>query len=212
MTVSVLSVSARGSDEIAVTFEISEGELRQRARFLLSSRAFADLRLTVGECDRSVFDAASEAAELYSAVKRGLFILGYGSCSKKDLCRRLVMKGIPREVANAAVNELAADGFINERADAEREAERCVSKLWGRKKITAHLYNKGYSEEAVKGALYALEDSGVDFSELCAERLRRAYDSLPDDPKDIQRVMAALARCGFSGSEIKTAMRIFKDE
>ena len=64
MTVSILSISARGDSEIAVTFELREGELRQKECFLLSASVFADLHLTVGECDRDTFDTVSEAAEL----------------------------------------------------------------------------------------------------------------------------------------------------
>ena len=105
MTVSVLSVSARGNDEIAVTIEIKEGEMSQRECFLLSARLFADLRISVGECGRECFDAVSEAAELYRAVKKGLSLLSYGSSSKKALHRKLTMKGFSKEIAAQAVKE-----------------------------------------------------------------------------------------------------------
>lgn len=212
MTVSVLSVSARGDSEIAVTIEIREGERTQRECFLLSTRMFADLRVTVGECDRETFEAVSDASELYRATKKGLSLLGYGACSEKMLRRKLVSKGISKDIAAAAVRELSAEGYIDERSDAEREAERCVDKLWGRKRISAHLYEKGYSAEAVRAAIYALEDRGTDFSQVCADRLRKSVDTLPDDPKSMQKLIASLMRYGFSGNEIKEAVTLFTED
>ena len=212
MTVSVLSISARGDSEIAVTFEIRDGELVQRECFLLSACVFADLHLTVGECDREAFDAASDAAELYRATKKGLSLLGYGASSQKALCRKLVMKGFSKEIAQKAAKDISKNGFINESTDAAREAERCAAKLWGKKRIIAHLRSKGYSEENVREAVYSLEDSGIDFAEVCAERLKKAVDSLPSDPKEMQKLIASLMRYGFSGSEIKEAIKAFSNE
>lgn len=212
MTVSVLSISARGDSEIAVTFEIRNGELAQKECFLLSASVFADLRLAVGECDRDTFDAVSDAAELYRATKKGLSLLGYGASSQKALYRKLVLKGFSKDIAQRAALELSESGYINENSDAVREAERCVLKLWGKKRIIAHLRSKGYSEENVREAVYSLEDSGIDFAEVCSERLKKAVDSLPSDPKEMQKLIASLMRYGFSGSEIKEAIKAFSNE
>ena len=209
MTVSVLSISARGEREIAVTFEIRNGELAQKECFLLSASVFADLRLAVGECDRDTFDAVSDAAELYRATKKGLSLLGYGASSQKALYRKLVLKGFSKDIAQRATLELSESGYINENSDAVREAERGVSKLWGKKRIIAHLRSKGYPDEAIKEAVYSLEDSGIDFAQLCAERLERDIDSLPRDPKEMQKLVASLMRYGFSGGEIKKAIKAF---
>ena len=210
MTVSVLSISARGDSEIAVTFELRKGELRQKECFLLSASVFADLHLTVGECDRDTFDTVSEAAELYRATKKGLSLLGYGTASQKALYRKLVMKGFSKDIAQKAASELSENGFINENSDAVREAERCVVKLWGKKRIVAHLRSKGYSDESIREAIYSLEDNGIDFAELCAERLEKTTDSLPCDPKEMQKLVASLMRYGFSGGEIKEAIKSFQ--
>ena len=207
MTVAVVSVSARGRDEVSVSLEIREGDAVQRESFLLSASAFADLHLAVGECGRETFDAVSSEAERYGAVKAGLSVLSYGAHSKRSLCRKLTQKGFSAAVASEAAGRLAELGYIDEDADALREAQRCVAKLWGRKRICAHLYEKGYSEESVRKALYSLEDDGVDFAEVCADRLRQSSRALPKDPKELQKLVASLMRYGFSGSEIKEAMR-----
>lgn len=212
MTVSVLSVSARGNDEIAVTFEIKEGDMSQRECFLLSARLFADLRIAVGESSRECFDATSEAAELYRATKKGLTLLSYGASSEKALQRKLMMKGFPKDISVRAVKELSDEGYINEESDALREAERSAAKLWGKKRIAAHLYEKGFSDKAVKSAIYGIEDSGTDFTELCAERLRRTAKGIPEDQRERQKLIASLIRYGFSMSEIKEAFETVSND
>ena len=209
MFVSVLSISARGDEEIAVTFEIKEGDLSQKETFLISARIFADLRITTGECGKECFDHVSEASEIYRATKKALSLLSFSRCSKKALVRKLVLKGFSKERAAYAVEELTRQGYIDENSDAWREAERAVEKLWGEGRIRNHLYQKGYSEEAVNSALYALEDEGIDFSDVCAERLRRTVDFVPDDPKERQKLIASLIRYGFSNAQIRDAIRNF---
>lgn len=211
MRVSVLSLSARSGDEIAVTFEISNGADSQREILILPTRLVADLRLTVGEVDRETFDSVSYNADVYRAVKRGLNILGYGSCSERALCRKLVSKGVSREIAEEAVRQLTADGYLDPEGDALREAERCVGKHWGRRRITAALYEKGYSDGAVRASLLWLEDSGVDFAALCAERLENTVDELPDDVTQRRKLIASLERYGFSHAEIREAFEIFSE-
>jgi len=206
MTVSVISVAARGEDDISVTLEIKDGERIQRQCFLLSATIFADLGIRLGECDRDTFDTICGAAEQYRAVKRGLSILGYGTCSEKMLCSKLVAKGFSKDLAKAAAAELSERGFLNDLENAHREAERCVAKLWGRRRIASHLMQRGYSDTAIKSAFYALEDSGVDFTQLCAERLRNSVNMIPADPVARQKLMAGLSRYGFSGAEIRDAM------
>lgn len=207
MTVSVLSISARGEDEIAVTFEISQEEMSDRESFLLSAKAYADLGISLGECDTECYDRVAEAAEIYRAVKKGLSLLSFSRCSKKALVRKLISKGFSRERATRAADELLQEGYIDEYADALREAELGVSKLWGENRIRASLYEKGYPEEAISAAMYSLEDNGVDFSEICAQRLERTTVAIPDDPKEKQKLVASLMRYGFSTSQIRDAFR-----
>ena len=207
MTLSVVSLSARGESDIAVCFELSDGAHSQRETFILDGRSVADLGLKVGECDRELFDTVSHSADVYYAVKRGVNILGYGVCSKKMLVRKLVAKGIAPEAAREAAEELVRRGYMDPQADAAREAQRGALKLWGQRRIAAELFKKGYTEEDIRSALYALEDEGVDFTEICAERIRRSTDDMPADPKQRQKLIASLQRYGFSGSEIKEALR-----
>ena len=212
MTVSILSLSARGDNEVAVTFELREGEHIQKETFLISSVQMADWSLRRGESTRESYDLVSHGASVYYATKRGLYLLGYGSCSAQSLCRKLIAKGLSRDVAREAVAELSRAGYINEAADAKREAERCVAKAWGKRRVISALCAKGYSQEAIREAMNALEDDGVDYVALCVEQIRKRGGVVPSSPAERQRQIAALTRYGFSSAEIREAFTCLRDE
>lgn len=203
MTVHLLSLADRGNEEISVSFELRSGGYLQKERFLLSTAQVADLRLRVGECDRVCYDNVEYAARLYAAQKRALQILSYGSCSEKMLCRKLVMKGVDREIAEDAVAELCERGLLDSSASAVREVEKGIAKLWGRRRIAAALYEKGYSDRTVKEAMLTLRQ--VDEVELCVRRIEKQAGGIPTDPTERRKLIASLERYGFSSSQIREA-------
>ena len=184
MTLFLVALSARGENEVTVVFELREGDHCQRESFSVSTALVADLHLKVGECSRECFDAVAEASERYRAVKKGLYLLGFGACSRRMLCRKLTDKGFSRTIAEAAVDELSEMGYLDDGAGAFREAEICVNKCWGRRRIAATLYQKGYSDASVREALFRLEDNGVDFVELCVRRIRQGSGVVPSAPDE----------------------------
>ena len=212
MTVTILSLAARGEDEIAVTFALREGEHQQTEAFTVSAADVADLRLCRGDSDRETFDAVGHLAELRRARKQGLYLLGYGACSRRMLCEKLRRKGFPKEIAEEAVALLCRDGYLNPAADALREAQRGVAKLWGKRRIAAALFSKGYDEAEIQDALFSLEDEGVDYAELCAERIRQTMPDLSADPAMKRKQIASLERCGFTHSEIREAFKQVSEE
>ena len=207
MTVEILSLAARSEGEIAVTFEMRSGEHTQKETFVVSARLVADLHLHTGVCDTDCYDAVSQGAEIGAAVKKGLYLLGYGSCSERTLIRKLMSKGIARDIAQKAVAELERRGYLNEDADALREAEKCVAKRWGQRRLAAALREKGFTQESIQRALYSLEDQGVDYVQLCAERILDKESGAPLDADTRRKMVASLQRYGFSVSEIQEAFR-----
>ena len=203
MTVTLLSMADHGGEEISVTFSLQSGDYIEKKRFLLSTTQVADLRLRVGECDRLCYDSVEYAAKLHDATKRALTTLGYGSCSEKMLCRKLVMKGVARGVAEDAVAELCERGLLDSSASAVREVEKGIAKLWGRRRIAAALYEKGYSDRTVKEALSIL--AKVDEVELCVRRIEKQAGEIPTDPTERKKLIASLERYGFSSSQIREA-------
>jgi len=124
----------------------------------------------------------------------------------KTLVDKLRHRGFSDEVAEYAASYMQKNGYLKENNDAEREAECCVEKLWGKKRIMMHLHQKGYDGEAFAAAMAYLET--VDFVELCVKLIRQKYRTLPKDEKERQKVIAGLVRHGYTFSEIKDAAKI----
>lgn len=204
MTVTITSISAlSGGSEIALTVRISDGERFETRTLVLLARQYAELRPEKGDIDCDRFELLLAEAEVCSAVKRGMYILGFGACSEKRLVLKLRSKGFSREAATSAAAKLLELGYINEADDAQREAQRCLKKHWGRRRIAAALCEKGYPKDAVASALEELED--VDFVGNCAELIAAKFGGCLQDAEEKRRIVAALVRYGYSSSEIKEA-------
>ena len=207
MNAYITSVSAGGLGEIIVAFELRDGERRSTSRFLISDGAYTELSLSVGVSDLYTYDAVERESRIYAAYKRALYLLGYASSSRRELQRKLTVKGYEPEFSALALDRLEANGLLCESDFALREAEKCLSKLWGEGRIRAHLLEKGYTAESVNAVFFAFEDSGVDFDENCALLVKKKYPIISSDKKDLQKIIASLMRYGYSLSQIKQALR-----
>ena len=75
MVISITSFSVHGTDEIAVSVDISNGEHTQKERLIISSTQYADLALKHGEIDEQAYDTILFASQIHTAIKQGLSIL-----------------------------------------------------------------------------------------------------------------------------------------
>ena len=200
-------VAINSGNEVCIKIKIENGENKEERDFTVLIDQYSLLRIKKGEIDRFQFDEIERASNICSAYKKGLYLLGYGACSEKKLIYKLRTKGFDNDTCTEAVAMLSQCGYINEGNDALREAERCVAKLWGKKRIIAHLYSKGFGDEAVKQAHILFED--VDFTENCRKLILRDHknklDAARTDEKERQKLFASLVRMGYSFSEIKEA-------
>lgn len=205
MTLTIASITAGGADEVWVGFEFAEGDKVCRERFLISVEAYTQMGIRKGPCGRELYDRVEEESGIYAAFKRGLYILGYGACSERMLTSKLIAKGFSRETAEEAARRINGAGYMDEELSARREAERCAEKLWGESRIRAALKQKRYSDEAIDDAMFALEDGGIDFAEQCKRVIDQKYKEIPTDRAEMQKLVAAVCRLGYSVSQIKSA-------
>ena len=206
ITVSAL-VALNSGNEICVYAEISNGENTERKKLVLLTEQYSLLKIKKGEVSSDQFDEIERASDICSAYKKGLNLLGYGACSEKSLYHKLKTRGFEGDICSEAVAMLSQGGYLNENNDARREAERCIAKLWGRKRIISHLYSKGYNDEAIRDVYDVLSET--DFVENCKRLIlrdhKRQLASAYADEKEKQRLFASLVRMGYSFSEIKEA-------
>lgn len=199
---------SEGGKEIYLTVEIHGGEKCEKRCFTLPRALYEGLCLPMPPAEiteENVYEIMS-ADEQYRAIKKAFDILAYGRNSVKTLVDKLRHRGFSDEVAEYAASYMQKNGYLKENNDAEREAECCVEKLWGKKRIMMHLHQKGYDGEAFAAAMAYLET--VDFVELCVKLIRQKYRTLPKDEKERQKVIAGLVRHGYTFSEIKDAAKI----
>lgn len=142
-------------------------------------------------------------AEYLRAVARTLKILSYSSNSKASLVRKLCHYGFERDVALRAAASAEADGTLDENRQASHLCDYYVRhKYWGKKRIAAELMCRGYEKEAVMFALSSVEE------ERFAHNLMLLVENkpVPEDAAKRDRYIAAIARMGYSVSEIIKAI------
>ena len=213
MDIRISAISGRsGGEEVEISFEISDGIHTEKSSFIISTAQYLVICPERGVSDEQTFDEVKYEADVWSATKRGIFLLGYGSCSEKALAAKLISKGFDREIAADAVNAIVAKGLLRPADDAAREAEKMVKKLWGKRRIIAALYEKGYSADSVRAALYSLEKNGVDYEKNCKRLVREKYSDTELDVSAQTKLYSALTRYGYSSSEIKSAILYLQEK
>lgn len=192
---------------IAVSVLIeAEGGAQDKRIYHILPEQYVAMKLRKGAIDCETVDALEEASRLCEAIRKGMQLLAYGAQSEKTLQYKLRTRGFTAEQATAAANYLSRQGLMDESADAMRLAEGCRRKRWGMRRILSCLYEKGYSDTAIRAVQEQLE--GEDFVPDCVALIRAKYREIPKDREDRQKMMAALMRYGYSLGEIRWAMEM----
>jgi SOS response regulatory protein OraA/RecX len=207
ITIRALRAQHEGA-EMLVQLLLENGEHQEQKSLVITTEQYCEFNLTRGPISEEVYEQIEEAAELCRALRSGESLLSYGANSVQALTRKLVGKGYKREVAAVAAERLAGYGLIDEERDMKREIEKCLRKLWGAKRISAHLWSKGYATETMQGLNELLED--IDFSQNCAALIKKHYGVIPRDADEHRRMIASLSRYGYSIGEIREAIRLLK--
>ena len=209
ITVRALRAQHEGA-EMLVQLLLENGEHQEQKSLVITTEQYCDFNIARGPISEEVYEQLEEAAELCRALRSGESLLSYGANSVQALTRKLVGKGYSREVAAAAAERLAGYGLIDEERDMKREVEKCLRRLWGSKRISAHLWSKGYAAETMQELPELLED--IDFSQNCAALIQKHYGTVPTDADEHRRMIASLSRYGYSIAEIREAIRLLREQ
>ena len=178
----------------------------------LGERASADITIAfddydalgsnvkTGEITEEFFCVLEECGRRYAAYSYGVYLLGFGECNRKKLVTKLVSKGHDRESAEYAADKLAREGCIDE-FDLIHTAMLYASneKCYGRRRIIAELYQKGYERESIVRA-FELFEGELDYEETKKRLLLRKFGSECPDTTDIKqkkKIMETLYRYGY---------------
>ncbi len=209
MTVRSLRAQHEGA-EVLVSVLLENGEHREQKSFPITAEQYYELKPCKGLITEEQYERLEEASMLCQALRSGEHLLSYGSNSVQTLARKLMQRGYSRDVALRAAERLAGAGLIDEKRDVRREVEKCLKKLWGAKRISAHLWSRGFARESLEELPELLGE--VDFIANCAALLRKHHGGVPKEANELRRVTASLSRYGYSIGEIKGAFALLQRE
>ncbi len=203
LEITSLAVTRDGSG-IRVTLR-RDGEVEKHR---ISLGALSELGLKKGAADDVVYDDIISEERKYLADRKSENILAYGANSAKNLELKLRAGGFSADEARSAAQRRLDEGKINESRDALRIAELSLKKGWGKHRIIDHLYSKGYRDASLVDAKRMLDE--YDFLPGLISLIERKYGHLPDDRRELDRLIAALLRLGYDMHDIRSALREIK--
>lgn len=137
------------------------------------------------------------------ARERALYLLGLRDYSCHELEQKLYTEATP-EIAAAVVERLREVGLLDDERYAARLARSLSEqKHYPRRRIEQELRRRGISNGLIQTVVSDLD--GEDFEQALALLQKKYYNKL-NDPDSRRRVIAALARRGFSYGAIRRAM------
>ena len=201
----ITAINTKDNGILRISVSVRGAAGSEEHRFLLLPRFADELSLSLGEIDGELLSSIEHFADVTRAVSSARASLDYAEGSLRALERKLIMKGFSKDTSREAVTVLADEGYINESEIAQSRARVFVRKHWGRMRIFAKLREEGFSDDCLDGMRKYLSE--IDFEELCAEYIEKRYGEIPDDRRELEKMYVALSRYGYSGSEIRSAIK-----
>lgn len=145
-----------------------------------------------------------------SATQRALGLLTRREHSRKELTRKLTSRGLDADEVEAAVEQLAGDGWQDDTRFAESLVRSRVSGGYGPIRIRAELGTHGLDSEAIARALAGFDG---DWAENARDLVRRRFGSAVTENLALRRKAADfLFRRGFDGDSVRAATRFDPDD
>ena len=143
-------------------------------------------------------------------VQRALGLLVRREHSRKELARKLVVRGVEAAEAKAVVKRLAGEGWQDDVRFAETLLRSRAANGYGPLHVRAELGMHGLDREAVATVLDGFEG---DWEQLARDLVRRRFGTAgPVDLAQRRKAADLLARRGFDADSIRAATRYDPDE
>jgi regulatory protein len=152
--------------------------------------------------------AVDPEARLQHAPDLSYRYLGYRDRTVVEVRRHLEVKRVEPDTIDAAVAELAEQGYLDDARFAQRFVEdRRALDDWGAERIERKLLAAGVSGDLVAAAL-AQRDDGGELSAALAV-LQRRFRVPPETDRDRERALGFLARKGYELEIAYDAIRAY---
>ncbi len=200
--------------------KITEARRRRRSLYLLvldeqegplvDVRTFDESVYGVG-CDiaEEQLSALLETSEYNRARDRALYLLSLRDYACKELEKKLLTEA-RQEIAARVVARLAEVGLLDDERYAQRLAQSLSSaKRYPKRRVAQELQRRGVDRET---ATLATQELTCEDYEQALALIEKKYYNRTTDRESRQKVMAALARRGFSYEAIRYAMAAYTQE
>jgi len=154
--------------------------------------------------DETLQQRLSTEADIEAAYRTALRCLELRSYATSDLARRLARKGHPRQAVEAALERAAGLGLLDDEAYARSYVRTRAARGRGPSRLIRDLLAMGVQRLLVDRAIAAEWPEGSDRTSMpqaLATKRALQLGPLPRQTKR-RRVLAYLARRGFSGREV----------
>lgn len=155
-----------------------------------------------------------EAEAMMASARRGIWkektldLLTRKPQSRKELERKLKEWGAGEADSAALCDRMEELGYLNDAAYAAQVVRYYSAKGFGEKKLRDELYRRGIPRDLWDQALDQAEDPAEAIDVFVAKKLA----GKDPDRKELQKVSAALARRGYSWSDINDSLRRYGAE
>jgi regulatory protein len=183
-------------------------EVAGKALLTVSAAAVDRLRVAAGVLlEAGTYKELCQAADAEAAYRSALACLGRRPFSRRDLARRLVMRGHPPESADLAVARAESAGLVNDETYARHYVQTRTARGRGPMRLRRELAVMGVAAAIIDRVLAEQaeeSDPGV-VRALARKRASQLGDVERQDR--FRRVVAFLARRGYAGPEVRRVVR-----
>lgn len=153
--------------------------------------------------------------ELEIAKRRAMHLLAARDYGKNELYKKL-LNNYSEKTAAAVTKMMWEYGYIDDERYARKLAKTYIEiRKYGKSRAALMMREKGLDRDTIESALeeYDSEDITSEIVELLKKKyIDRLFLEGLEGKKEMQKVIAALARRGYSYGDIKTALYALEDE
>ncbi len=180
-----------------------------RAAFIVPVEAARQEGLAVGAgISPDQADRLAKAVDKEAAYRTAIRLLERRPFARRDLERRLALKGHPPDMVQLALERAAKAGYLNDREFAQFYARSRSARGRGPARLRRELLQLGVAKELIEAALEACSNPVVVQEAIEGLVARRAGQLKGLPPAAVRRrLLAFLARRGYTGAEVVRLVR-----
>ena len=177
--------------------------------FLIDSDYFYETGLKAGDSlSQEQLQSILNESDYVRAKSKAIWLLDRADRSEKNLYNKLC-ESFSSESAARAIARLKEVGLIDDWRLAERMAERLMSSNVSKREAYAKMMAKGLPSDIIK---QTLQEAEVDETAQITALIEKKYKAYLDNPEQVKKVFAALARKGFSYGSIKDVLKEYSEQ